>query len=177
MTAKPIDSNKPARILDIVQLNPGEQVLIWTQFDEEGEILSRLMPDAIHLTGKTKQEDRIQIIEDFRLGKIRLLISKPRLLGTGLNLQFLSICIFSWSKDSFEEFYQAVGRLQRYGQKGQVKIYIPYTELEKPMLDNVMKKQRTYLEDSEYQEKLYIESLLDDLRDFTASPLHSSSAS
>jgi DNA modification methylase len=175
MTAKPIDSNKPARILDIVQLNPGEQVLIWTQFDEEGEILSRLMPDAIHLTGKTKQEDRIQIIEDFRLGKIRLLISKPRLLGTGLNLQFLSICIFSWSKDSFEEFYQAVGRLQRYGQKGQVKIYIPYTELEKPMLDNVMKKQRTYLEDSEYQEKLYIESLLDDLRDFTASPLHSSS--
>ena len=118
-----------------------------------------------------KQSDRIRIIEDFRFGKIRLLISKPRLMGTGLNLQFLSICIFSWSKDSFEEFYQAVGRLQRYGQKGQVKIYIPYTELEKPMLDNVMRKQRTYLEDSEYQEKLYIESLLDDLKEFSANPI------
>jgi DNA modification methylase len=170
MTAQQIDNNKPARIAEIIRSHSGEQVLVWTQFDEEGEILARLLPEAICLTGKTKHLDRLRILEDFRLGKIRLLISKPRLLGTGLNLQFLSICIFSWSKDSFEEFYQAVGRLQRYGQKGQVKIYIPYTELEKPMLDNVMKKQRTYLEDSEYQEKLYIESLLDELKDFTANP-------
>ena len=168
MTAQQIKSNKPGRILDIVRENPEEQILIWTQFDEEGDILKRLMPEAVHLTGKTKQEDRIGILEDYRLGKLRLLISKPRLMGTGLNLQFLSICIFSWSKDSFEEFYQAVGRLQRYGQKRQVRIFIPYTDLEKPMLDNVMRKQKTYLEDSDYQEKLYIESLLDDLRDFTA---------
>ena len=166
-----IDSNKPGTILDIVNSHPGEQILIWTQYDEEGEILHRLMPGSVHLTGKTKQETRTQIIEDFRAGNIRLLIVKPRLFGTGLNLQFLSICIFSWSKDSFEEFYQAVGRLQRYGQKNQVKIYIPYTDLEKPMLDNVMKKQRTYLEDSEYQEKLYIESLMDDLKKFCANPV------
>jgi DNA modification methylase len=171
MNAIAIESNKPGRIVEIVQDHDGEQVLIWTQFDEEGEILSRLLPEAVHLTGKTKQQDRIQILDDFRLGKIRTMISKPRLMGTGLNLQFLSVCIFSWSKDSFEEFYQAVGRLQRYGQKGQVKIYIPYTELEKPMLDNVMRKQRTYLEDSEYQEKLYIECLIDDLKDFAARPV------
>ncbi|MFA5378168.1 MAG: DNA methyltransferase [Dehalococcoidia bacterium] len=165
-----IDSNKPGRILDIVNSHPGEQVLIWTQFNEEGEILSRLMPDAVHLTGKNNQATRLEALELFRQGKILTLITKPRLMGTGLNLQFLSICIFSWSKDSFEEFYQAVGRLQRYGQKGQVRIYIPFTELERPMLDNVMKKQRTFLEDSEYQEKLYIECLLDDLKAFSATP-------
>jgi DNA modification methylase len=170
MTALKIESNKPARIMEIVQRHPGDQVLIWTQFDEEGEILLSLMPDTVAITGKTKIADRVKILEDFRTGKIKTLISKPRLMGSGLNLQFLSICIFSWSQDSFEEFYQAVGRLQRYGQKKQVKIYIPYTDLEKPMLDNVMKKQRTYLEDSEYQERLYIESLIDDLKAFCAKP-------
>ena len=161
-----IDSNKPSRITDIVKRHEGDQVLIWTEFDEEGEIIHKLIPESVLLSGKTKQADRVSMLEDFRLGKIRTMISKPRLLGTGLNLQFLSICVFSWSKDSFEEFYQAVGRLQRYGQKSQVKIYIPHTDIETPMLQNVMNKQKTYLEDSAYQEKLYVESLIDDLRAF-----------
>ena len=171
----PINSRKPARIAEIVNvIHAGDQVVIWTQFDEESEILGRLIPDAAVISGKTKQTARIEALENLRTGKIRVLITKVRLFGTGLNLQHLSVCVFSYSNDSFEQFYQAVGRLQRYGQKGQVKIYIPYTELEKPMLDNVMKKQRTYVEDSEYQEKLYIESLLDDLREFAASTIQSS---
>lgn len=145
-------------------------MLVWTQFDEEGEILSRVLPGSVHLTGKTKQESRINILERFRHGEIPILITKPRLMGTGLNLQFLSICVFSWSADSFESFYQAVGRLHRYGQTKQVKIYIPYTDLEAPMLHNVMRKQDNYLEDSAYQEKLYIESLLDELKDFSLNP-------
>src|SRR5574343_17467 len=164
-----IDSNKPRRILDIVQSHDGEQILIWTQYDEAGEILERLIPGSIHLTGKTKQQDRLDILESFRNGKIQILISKPRLLGTGLNLQFLSVCIFSWSKDSFEEFYQAVGRLQRYGQTKQVRIYIPFTDLEAPMLQNVMRKQKDYLDDSAYQEELYVESLMDELNAFSNS--------
>lgn len=171
-TVTRIDSKKPRAILDIIKAHEGEQVLIWTQFDEEGEILKETIPGAILLTGKTKQEDRVDILERFRCGEIKTLISKPRLMGTGLNLQFLSTCIFSWSKDSFEEFYQAVGRLQRYGQKKQVKIYIPYTDLEAPMLQNVMRKEKNYKEDSTFQEQLYVESLLDDLKSFANKDLH-----
>lgn len=162
-----IDSNKPSRIKDIVDNHKGEQILIWTQYDEEGEILSSLIPGSIHLTGKTKQDTRLDILDDFRKGEINTLIVKPRLMGSGLNLQFCSACVFSWSADSFESYYQAVGRLVRYGQTKKVKIYIPYTDLEKPMLQNVMKKQSEYLSDSSFQEKLYIESLIDDLMEFT----------
>jgi DNA modification methylase len=165
----PINSNKPREIVEIVKKHDGDQVLIWTEYDEEGDILQRLLPGSVHLTGKTPQHKRLEIIDSLRSGELRLLISKPRLLGTGLNLQFLSVCIFSWSKDSFEEFYQAVGRLQRYGQQKQVKIYIPYTDLEKPMLENVMRKQADYLEDSAFQEQLYVEFLLDDLKAFASS--------
>lgn len=168
MTAQQIDSNKPRHISEIVSSHPGEQIIIWTQYDEEGDILNRLIPSAVHLTGKTKQTDRLSILEDFRKGKIRVLISKPRLLGTGLNLQHCHICIFSWSADSFESYYQAVGRIQRYGQKDQVKVYIPHTQAELPMLENVMRKQKDYLDDSSFQEQLYLESLLDDLKRFAA---------
>ena len=163
----PIDSNKPGKIAEIVNKHYDEQVLIWTQFDEEGEILHKLIPDSNIISGKTKQEIRLQYLEDFRKGDIRVMISKPKLMGTGLNLQYCHVCIFSWSKDSFEEFYQAVGRLQRYGQKNKVTIYIPYTEVEFPMLKNVMRKQKTYLEDSSFQEDLYKNSLLDELKEYS----------
>jgi DNA modification methylase len=163
-----IESNKPTRIADIVADHPNEQVIIWTQYDEEGDILVRLIPDAIHLTGNTKQSLRLKILDEFRKGQLRILISKPRLLGMGLNLQHCHICIFSWSADSFESYYQAVGRIQRYGQTEQVKVYIPYTKAELPMLENVMRKQKDYLEDSSFQEHLYIESLLDDLKQYAA---------
>lgn len=166
-----IESNKPLQIVDIVKRHPDEQIIIWTQYDEEGDILHKLIPTAKHLNGKVKQEDRIAILEDFRKNRFQVLISKPRLLGTGLNLQYCHICIFSWSADSFESYYQAVGRIQRYGQKNQVKVYIPYTNAELPMLENVMEKQKTYLDDSAIQEQLYIESLLDDIKLYAAKNL------
>lgn len=162
----PIRSRKPDTISDLVRKHDGEQVLIWTQYDEEGEIIRRLIPQAVNLSGKTSQKNRLEILEKFRTGELQILISKPELLGTGLNLQYCHVCIFSWSKDSFEEFYQAFSRLQRYGQKHLVTIYIPYTDLEWPMLQNVLNKQSRYLQDSAYQEKLYIESLADELKEF-----------
>ncbi len=162
-----LSSNKPQRIAEIVDSHEGEQVIIWTQFDEEGEILQALIPNSVHLTGKiTKQEVRLKILEDFRQGRIQVLIVKPRLMGTGLNLQHCRICIFSWAADSFEALYQAIGRLHRYGQKEQVLVYIPHTALERPMLENVMRKQADYIEDAQFQERLYVECLLDDLQAF-----------
>ena len=104
----PINSRKPARIAEIVNvIHAGDQVVIWTQFDEESEILGRLIPDAAVISGKTKQTARIEALENLRTGKIRVLITKVRLFGTGLNLQHLSVCVFSYSNDSFEQFYQA----------------------------------------------------------------------
>jgi DNA modification methylase len=157
-------SNKPSRIAEICSSHDPEQIIIWTQFDEEGEILQALIPDSVHLTGKTKQATRLKILEEFRNGEIQILIVKPRLMGTGLNLQHCRICIFSWAADSFEALYQAIGRIHRYGQKDQVLVYIPHTELEKPMLSNVMRKQTDYIEDADFQERLYVECLLEDLQ-------------
>lgn len=166
MSISSIASNKPSMIAEIIESHPGEQAIIWTQFDEEGEILQALIPGSVHLTGKTKQETRLKILEDFRQGIIPILIVKPRLMGTGLNLQHCRICVFSWAADSFESLYQAIGRLHRYGQKEQVLVYIPHTSLEKPMLENVMRKQGEYIEDAKFQERLYVECLLDDLKAF-----------
>lgn len=165
-----VPSNKPDRILNIVNRHPGKQVLIWTVFDEEGDILECRLKEAgrrvAHVTGKTKASDRLKFIEQFRHGELDDLISKPRILGFGLNFQFCHIEVFSGLQDSFEQYIQAVKRVHRYGQKEQVLIYLVYTPYEEVIIQNVLKKQKSMQQDFDYQERLYINSLADELKDF-----------
>lgn len=163
-------SLKPKAITDIVQKHHGEQVIIWGVFDEEGEILLRELDElnyrVVHITGKTKPIQRIEYIDKFRHGELDIIISKPRILGFGLNFQFCRIAIYSGLSDSFEQYYQSVKRIHRYGQEKQVLIYLPYTDYEEAILTNVLSKQKQAEQDFEYQEKLYIMSLADELEQF-----------
>lgn len=165
-----VTSNKPKVITDIVQRHKGEQVIIWTVFDEEGEILFRELSETglrvVHISGKTKEEKRIELIDQFRHGELDVIISKPRILGYGLNFQFCHIAIYSGLQDSYEQYYQSVKRIHRYGQKGQVLIYHVYTPYEEVILQNVLKKQKESQLDFDYQEKLYVNSLYSELKQF-----------
>ncbi len=167
----PVDSNKPQAVVDIVIKHRPEQVLIWTVFDAEGNILEAMLKSheglrVAHITGATKEDKRIELIEQFRHGKIDVMISKPRILGFGLNFQFCRIAIFSGLDDSYEKYYQAVKRIHRYGQTEQVLIYHPYTQYEYIILGNVLNKQKEAVLDFEFQERLYRESLYDELQQF-----------
>ena len=68
------------------------------------------------------------------------LITKPKILGFGLNLQICTRQIFSGIKDSYEEFYQAVKRSNRVGSTKPLDVHIPVTELEVPFVENVLRK-------------------------------------
>lgn len=87
----------------------------------------------------------------------RILISKPRILGYGLNLQACTRQIFSGLKDSYEEFYQAVKRSNRIGSTKPLNVHIPVTELEVPFVDNVLRKADRVEADTKEQEALFKE--------------------
>jgi len=161
-------SEKPGFVVDKIMedINDGLQVLVWTVFDEESEIISEILD--VHswgmtydvLSGKVPKAKRQPIIEKFRSGKTDVLISKASLLGFGLNFQNCGSMIFSGFNDSFEQFYQAVRRAYRYGQTRAVKIHIPYIpELEGIVWDNVMRKQDQFIYDTSVQERNYLKAI------------------
>jgi hypothetical protein len=86
-----------------------------------------------------------------------VLITKPKILGFGLNLQVCTRQIFSGIKDSYEEFYQAVKRSNRIGSTKPLNVHIPVTELEVPFVDNVLRKAGRVQQDTEEQESLFKE--------------------
>ena len=85
------------------------------------------------------------------------LISKASLLGYGMNFQHCTSIVFSGWNDSYEQWYQAILRTYRYGQLRQLKVHVPYIpELEGHILENVLRKQTQFEQDTEQQEQLYI---------------------
>lgn len=154
-------SHKPEAVAEIVNATHGnEPVVVWVTFDEEGEQLGRLIPDAVVLSGKTPIPKRDVLIDAFRNGDgPRVLVAKPAMLGFGLNLQSCRVQVFSSITDSFERYYQAMRRSYRYGQTKPVCIYIPLTPLDEAICQNVMSKQSEWEHDAARQETEYIKVL------------------
>lgn len=127
---KRVKTNKIDYIRELVASWPQESTIIWCRYNAEQDDISDAFPDAASIEGSTKQEKREELIDDFRAGRRKVLIAKPRMLGFGLNLQIATRQVFSGLEDSYEEFYQAVKRSNRVGSTRDLNVHIPFTELE-----------------------------------------------
>lgn len=152
-----IPTNKPAFIKSLVDSWPDESTIIWCHYNDEQATMERVFPDAVSVSGSTKESDRQKAVDDFRSGRAKVLITKPKILGFGLNLQICTRQIFSGIKDSYEEFYQAVKRSNRVGSTKPLDVHIPVTELEVPFVENVLRKADRVEADTKEQETIFLE--------------------
>lgn len=104
------------------------QVLIWIKQNEEGDILRELLPESVEVRGSDKDDVKERRLLDFADGKIRILISKAKICGYGMNFQSCGTQIFIAPDFSFEDFYQQVRRSYRFGRKDAVNIHLIITD-------------------------------------------------
>jgi len=165
-----VENNKINSTLNILAENKGRPAVIWVTYNYEQEMYLQAFKQTNYrvaeISGATKEAERVRTIEDFRAGLYDVLISKPKLLGFGLNLPFVTLQIFSGLTDSYEQFYQCVRRSHRFGATESVKVYLPVTNAEKHILSNVMRKKDTFEFDSNKQETDFIKNLQNDLNQF-----------
>jgi superfamily II DNA or RNA helicase len=150
-----IQTNKTSHIQNMVASWPDESTIIWCRYNDEQQLMETVFPDAASIDGSTPLDRRIELIDDFKAGRKQILISKPKILGFGLNLQIATRQVFSGLQDSYEEFYQAVKRSNRIGSTKPLNVHIPVTEIEEPMVANVLEKAARVQQDAEEQELLF----------------------
>lgn len=156
LNGESIPTNKPEFIRSLVKgWSHSESTLLWCRYDAEQESIEGVLPKAGSISGSTKIDDRERMVSEFKRGALRSLISKPRILGFGLNLQIATRQVFSGLQDSYEEYYQAVKRSNRYGSTRPLNVHIPITEVEEPMVANVLRKADRVQRDTEEQEQLF----------------------
>jgi hypothetical protein len=153
-----IDTLKPAFIRDLIAREPERSTLIWCKYNPEQDALAAMMPDAANIDGGTSDEKRIELIRKFQSGSCKVLISKPKILGFGLNLQRCTRMVFSTLQDSYEEYHQAVARASRIGATQPLDVHIPMTEIERPMIETVLRKAKQVDKDTAEQEAIFKES-------------------
>ena len=122
------------------------QVLIWIKQNEEGEILRKLLPESVEVKGSDKDADKERRLLDFADGKIRILISKAKICGYGMNFQKCGTQIFVAPDFSFEDFYQQVRRSYRFGREGEVNIHLIITDTMQNARNIIEEKQRKFEE-------------------------------
>ena len=150
-----IATNKTDEIRRLINSWPDESTIIWCIYNAEQETMERMFPSAISIDGKTPNAKRREMLDEFRSGKNKVLISKAEVLGFGLNLQVATKMIFSGLEDSFENYWQCVKRANRVGSTDPLDVYLPVTTAERPMIQTVLDKARRIQEDTETQERLF----------------------
>jgi superfamily II DNA or RNA helicase len=150
-----VPTNKPAFIRELVQSWPAESTIVWTIYNDEQDTIERAIPGAVGIRGETPYEERTRIIEDFQSGRIKVLVTKAKVLGYGLNLQIATRQVFSGLVDSYESYYQAVKRSNRIGSTRPLNVHIPVTPIERPMIETVLAKAKRVQHDTEEQERIF----------------------
>jgi hypothetical protein len=117
----------------------GQPAICWCHLNQEGNLLEKLIPDAVEIDGNDSDEFKEETIINFVNGKIRVIVSKGVILGFGLNLQNCNHQTF-FPSHSFEQWYQCIRRSWRFGQKRPVRIDMITSEGERGVLNNLNRK-------------------------------------
>jgi DNA modification methylase len=128
-------------LADVVNAEPGEPWLIWCHLNDEAELITQLIPGAVNVQGSDSPESKSKNLLGFAHGEIRVLVSKPKIAGFGMNWQHCARMAFVGLDDSFEKFYQAVRRCYRFGQKREVQVHLFTAENEGQILANLKRKE------------------------------------
>lgn len=119
----------------------GCQWLLWCGLNEESSALAQAIPGAVEVRGSDSYAEKSGAVNAFVRGDIRVLVSKLKILGYGLNLQNCHHMAFVGISDSYEQYYQGIRRCWRYGQKHPVNVHIVVSEAELGVVENVRRKE------------------------------------
>jgi len=115
--------------------------MVWCNLNDESKTLHRMIPYSVEVTGSDSDDKKEVAAHWFCHGddEQRVLISKPRIFGFGLNFQHCSHMTY-FPTHSYEQYYQATRRLWRFGQDKPVIVDLVYTDGGERMMENLGRK-------------------------------------
>lgn len=111
----------------------------WVHLNDESSLLARLLPGAVEVRGSDSPESKEEKLTAFTRGEVKYLVTKPQLGAWGLNWQHAHRMTY-FPSHSYEQWYQAVRRMWRFGQTQPVRVDVIATEGGRNVLHNLQRK-------------------------------------
>lgn len=128
----------------LVSRKPTDPWIVWCSTDEESRLLCKLIPDAVEVKGSHTPEQKEERLIAFVTGEIRILVTKPKIAGQGLNFQHCADMIYCSPTFSFRHFYQGLRRIYRFRQLRPVTCHMVIAETEENVIAAVERKQQQH---------------------------------
>lgn len=116
-----------------------ECTVYWCNFNDEGDLLQEMDPNAYQIKGSMSIDQKEELLLGFFQGDIKKLVTKPKMTAFGLNWQHCNHTVY-FPTFSYEQYYQAIRRFWRFGQKKPVVVDMVYSEGQKRVLDSLLQK-------------------------------------
>lgn len=113
----------------------------WCNLNREGDLLNELDKSAYQIKGSMDLDKKEELLLGFFKGEINRLITKPKITAFGLNWQHCNHTVY-FPTFSYEQYYQAIRRFWRFGQKKDVIVDLVYSDGQKRVLDSLLAKTR-----------------------------------
>lgn len=131
------------KVAEIVN-NSEENWIVWIKQDDEGDMLRKLIPDAVEVRGSESPSAKREKLIGFAKNKYRVLITKLKIAQFGLNYQNCHNQIYASLDFSFESTYQGIRRSWRFGQEHEVNVYLICTDTMANVRETIIKKQNQF---------------------------------
>lgn len=120
-------------------LADADRAVAWCHLNDESALLADLIDGAVELTGSDSPFEKEDKLTAFTRGEIRVLVTKPSIGAWGLNWQHAHRMTY-FPTHSYEQWYQAVRRMWRFGQTEPVVVDVIATEGGRGVLANLQRK-------------------------------------
>tara|TARA_R110001592_G_C13145506_1_gene747694 strand:+ start:94 stop:1470 length:1377 start_codon:yes stop_codon:yes gene_type:complete len=122
-----------------VELAKGKTSVYWVNLNDESSLIKQLDTEAVEILGSMSIEKKEKILLDFANGDIKRIITKAKMTGMGLNWQHCNHSVF-FPTYSYEQYYQAIRRFWRFGQKNEVTIDMVISDGQTRVLEALKQK-------------------------------------
>lgn len=118
-----------------------EPALIWCELNDEADAVERAIDGAVQVSGSDDPDVKTDRLVGFSDGRYRVLITKPKIAGFGMNWQHCANMIFLGASYSYEQTYQSIRRCWRFGQTRKVNVHVLRAENETAVIANYRRKE------------------------------------
>lgn len=136
------------KVIEITDSQPEDSFIIWHHLEYERQMLERNYKGKNYVSVFGSQDNNIKEnnLIGFSEDKYQYLLTKPKIAGSGCNLQNTNNMIFAGIDYKFNDFIQAIHRQYRFGQKKQVNVHVIYTSNEYEVMKTLKEKWKKHLE-------------------------------
>jgi superfamily II DNA or RNA helicase len=122
-----------------IELAAEKTSVYWCNTNNESSILKHSDKEAVEIIGSQSIEKKEEILLAFANGQIQRLITKAKMTSFGLNWQHCNHTVYfpTWS---YEQYYQAIRRFWRFGQKNDVTVDMVVSDGQTRVLEALQQK-------------------------------------